>query len=113
MCSSDLFPSHDNTIGASINKEATVQDLLAIIQMLLQNPNANPAATEALIKKVLVLKLGENTKVDEFFSTNTAQNGNSTLASSEQPNEADEKPQEEMLDPNEEREKFILAQGGL
>ena len=92
--------------GASINKEATVQDLLSMVQMLLQSPNANPAAIDALIKKVLVLKLGENTDTNEFFSTNNAQTAPIVSTSAENP-------REETLDPSEEREKSILALGGL
>lgn len=97
--------------GASINKEATVQDLLSMIQMLLQSPNANPAAIDALIKKVLVLKLGENTDVNEFFGNE--QTMSKLSASAENPNEAAENQNETTLDPDEEREKLILAQGGV
>lgn len=92
--------------GASINKEATVQDLLSMIQMLLQSPNANPSKIDALIEKVLTLKLGENAKTDEFISTNNAQTA-STLPAPV-PNEP-----QPSLNQDEEREKFILAQGGL
>lgn len=88
--------------GASINKDARANDLMGVIQFVLQNPKFNPAKTEALIEEFLKIKLGENTNLEEAFKTPTM----------ESPVENNEPVQEEVIDPNEEREKMLLAGGG-
>lgn len=94
--------------GSTINKEAQVNDLLQITQMLLQNPKVNPAIVEGMIKQIVSMKLGENTNLMELFNQAMMQED-----PMENPDEMAEAPQEEMIDPNEEREKMLLAAGSL
>jgi len=94
--------------GSTINKEAKVNDLLSITQMLLQNPKVNPAIIEGMIKEIVNMKLGENTNLTELFTQAMMQED-----PMENPNEMVEAPQEAMIDPQEEREKMLMAAGSL
>lgn len=94
--------------GSTINKEAHVNDLLSITQMLLQNPKVNPAIIEGMIKEIVSMKLGENTNLTELFNQAMMQ-----ADPMENPDETAEAPQEEMMDPSEEREKMLMAAGSL
>jgi len=93
--------------GSSINKEAKVQDIMEITQMLLQNPRANPAVVDEMFKEIITMKLGENTKLGDIFMEQSA------LLPEENPDEMQEVPQEAMIDPAEEREKALMAMGGV
>lgn len=92
------------SFGSTINKEAKVNDLMNITQMLLQNPKANPAVVDRMFEEIITLKLGENTKLSEVF-----------MAEGSLLPEMQEEPQmpQEMIDPELEREKALIAAGSL
>ena len=50
--------------GASINKQAKIQDLLSIVQMVANRKNAD---VDTVIKEVIKLILGENTNVEKIL----------------------------------------------
>lgn len=93
---------YDVTInfGATINKEAKIADIVSLVEMLLQNPNANPDAIQGMIKEIVTLKLGENTNLKTLFETTAAVN-------------APEPAQLPPRDPAQAREAMLIAQGGV
>ncbi|MDD2267658.1 hypothetical protein [Sulfuricurvum sp.] len=97
--------------GSSINKDAKINDLLSIVQMFLQNRDPNNLDETRFInevtKQIVTLKLGENTKLFDMLSPTPQPPTNP----GENPNESAEKPAEEGIDPQEEREKMLLAAG--
>lgn len=97
--------------GASINKDVRLGDLKDMLMMFLQNRDPNNEEEREFINgltnEIVRLKLGENTKVPELIKAQVP------TPPPENPNESAELPQEMALDPNEEREKMLLAQGGV
>jgi hypothetical protein len=53
--------------GMTLDKEKRIQDLLGIYQMTAQNPNINPRIVERMLKKILDLRIGEDTDLDELY----------------------------------------------
>ncbi len=53
--------------GMTLDKEKRIQDLLGIYQITAQNPNINPKIIEKMLKKILDLRIGEDTDLDELF----------------------------------------------
>ena len=53
--------------GMTLDKEKRINDLLGIYQMTSQNPTINPKITEGLLKKILDLRIGEDTDLDKLY----------------------------------------------
>jgi hypothetical protein len=53
--------------GMTLDKEKKINDLLGIYQMTSQNPNINPQVVEKLLKKILDMRVGEDTDLDDVF----------------------------------------------
>lgn len=95
------------SFGATINKEAKIQDILSIVQFLLQSPNANPVVVDGFIKEFVTMKLGDDSNLKDLF-INIA-----PPPPQEKTNEGDEASSEATADPNELREKQLIAGGGV
>jgi len=55
--------------GSTVNKNAKIQDLTTVFQMLLQNQNIDPAFLMNLLKEILTMLLGDNTNLAKLFAT--------------------------------------------
>ncbi|MCK5111071.1 MAG: hypothetical protein KAQ94_06075 [Arcobacteraceae bacterium] len=55
--------------GMTLDKEKRINDLLGIYQMTSQNPNINPKIIEGFLKKILDLRVGDDTDLDELFKS--------------------------------------------
>ena len=53
--------------GVSITQQATINNIMAVTQMLAQSPNADPAKLEALQKELITQMLGDNADVAAMF----------------------------------------------
>jgi hypothetical protein len=53
--------------GMTLDKEKRINDLLQIYQMTSQNPTINPKIIEGLLKKILDLRIGEDTDLDKLY----------------------------------------------
>lgn len=53
--------------GMTVDKEKKINDLLNILQMIAQNPNINSKFVEKLLKRVLDMRIGEDTELEELF----------------------------------------------
>ncbi len=53
--------------GMTLDKEKRINDLLQIYQMTSQNPTINPKIIEGLLKKILDLRIGEDTDLDNLY----------------------------------------------
>jgi hypothetical protein len=53
--------------GMTLDKEKKINDLLGIYQMTSQNPNINPTIVEKLLKKILDLRIGDDTDLDDLY----------------------------------------------
>lgn len=91
--------------GASINKDVRLNDLKEMLMMFLQNRDPNNEEEREFINgltnEIVRSKLGENTKVPELIKAQ---------APTPPPEDTPPPPP---LDPNIEREKMLLAQGGV
>lgn len=94
--------------GASINKDVRLSDLKDMLMMFLQNRDpSNEEEREfinGLTNEIVRLKLGENTKVPNLIAKTPPM---------ENQDEGSEDPQEINIDPNEMRERQLLASGGV
>ena len=55
--------------GMTIDKEKKINDLIGLLQMVAQNPNINPAIVEKMLKKILDMRIGEDTDLSEMFNS--------------------------------------------
>lgn len=53
--------------GMTLDKEKRINDLLGIYQMTSQNPNINPRIIEGLLKKILDLRIGDDTDLSNLY----------------------------------------------
>jgi len=53
--------------GMTIDKEKRINDLVGIYQMTSQNQNINPKIITGLLKKILSMRIGEDTDLDALF----------------------------------------------
>lgn len=53
--------------GMTLDKEKRINDLLGIYQMTSQNPSINPKIIEGLLKKILDMRIGEDTDLDNLY----------------------------------------------
>ncbi len=53
--------------GMTLDKEKKINDLLGIYQMTSQNPNIRTEVVEKLLKKILDMRVGEDTDLNDLF----------------------------------------------
>lgn len=53
--------------GKTIDKEKRINDLMALYQMTSQNQNINPKIIEGVLKKILDLRIGDDTDLTKLF----------------------------------------------
>jgi len=53
--------------GMTLDKEKRINDLLGIYQMTSQNPSINPRIIEGLLKKILDLRIGDDTDLSNLY----------------------------------------------
>jgi len=54
--------------GMTIDKEKRINDLIALLQIISQNPNINPAIVERIFKEILNIRMGDSLNIEKLFS---------------------------------------------
>jgi hypothetical protein len=73
--------------GMTLDKEKRINDLLQIYQMTSQNPNINPKIIEGFLKKILDLRIGEDTDLTNLYKEAEKEVNNKPLSKEEQEKE--------------------------
>jgi len=54
--------------GMTIDKEKRINDLIALLQIIAQNPNINPAIIERIFKEILTIRMGDSLNIEKLFN---------------------------------------------
>lgn len=53
--------------GMTIDKEKRINDLIALLQIIGQNPNINPTIIERIFKEILNIRMGDSMNIEKIF----------------------------------------------